>query len=337
MQKCISYGVDKLKLCGMGGAAMDYAVHGHAVAHVPLGQTEIECVVSQRQGDSLILRLPYGRHPRLTQKRRTVYVHFEINHIYFEGLHKAIDYIRQDAIRKLLPNKSDLTQCTTGKHLSHKEAAAIKSFTLDSEYQINALQRMISSDPRVPFLVLGPYGTGKTHILKAAVSALLCNPHNKILVCTHQHQCANGIYETLFEKHPNDIIRLVPNENAISHIQESKHGGVVLMKNPRYCNIIFRKRVVITTFLTATNLCQLDTMGRPLTFSHILIDEGAQTREPEALGALSVVKQETKIVIVGDNKQVCILILVEHTNNMCTRVYWFYIYRMVPGWLCLVS
>ena len=38
-----------LKLEGMGGAAMDYAVHGHAVAHIPLGQFEIECKVFSKR------------------------------------------------------------------------------------------------------------------------------------------------------------------------------------------------------------------------------------------------------------------------------------------------
>ena len=76
------------------------------------------------------------------------------------------------------------------------------------------------------------------------------------------------------------------------------------MKNFRISDIV-QKRVIITTFLTATNLRQKEAEShQPLIFSHILIDEGAQTREPEAIGALAVAKEETKVVIVGDNKQV---------------------------------
>ena len=62
-----------------------------------------------------------------------------------------------------------------------------------------------------------------------------------------------------------------------------------------------KKRVIVTTFLTATNLRKF---RQSLHFSHILIDEGAQAREPESQGALAAVKKETKVVIVGDNKQV---------------------------------
>ena len=60
-------------------------------------------------------------------------------------------------------------------------------------------------------------------------------------------------------------------------------------------NDLARKRVVVTTFLTATNLKRLEVNSpRQLYFSHILIDEGAQAREPESLGALAVVKEQNK-------------------------------------------
>ena len=196
---------------------MDYAIQGHAVAHVPLRERVIECVVSHREEDSLLLHLT-GHDPPFSTEDGLVYVHFEINHKYFDGLHKAIDSLSQDAISKILPNKSILPQCTTGKHLNHHEEAATRSFTLDSDYQMNALKRMISSDPKVPFLVMGPFGTGKTHILAAAVSALLCNPENRILVCTHQHQCANSIYRSLQQMYSNTVMRLVPNEKATNFI-----------------------------------------------------------------------------------------------------------------------
>ena len=296
--------VDMLMLCGMEGAAMDYALQGHAVAHVPLGGSVFQCVVSHREEDYLLLDLPYWKYPRLPKEQKPVYVHFEINHGYFDGLHKAINGLSADAISKLLPKKSLLPQCSTGTSLTKQEKDAISTFTLDSEYQLNALTRMISSDPRVPFLVLGPFGTGKTHILVAAVSALLCNLDlgKHILICTHQHQCANSIYQELYRKYPNDILRLIPNQQALRYIHMGQQG-VLLMKEVR--DRTFHERVVVTTFLTATNLHEMrDTSNCPMTFSHILIDEGAQTREPEALGALAVVKPETKIVIVGDNRQV---------------------------------
>ena len=46
-------------------------------------------------------------------------------------------------------------------------------------------------------------------------------------------------------------------------------------------------------------------------FTHILIDEGAQTREPETIAPLSMANCHTKIIIAGDNQQVHICILTE--------------------------
>ena len=296
-----------LRFSGMDGAAMDYAIHGHAVAHVSLHESNtrsmIHCVVARREGDSLLVHLPYGRPPLSSRRRYSLYVHFEINHKYFERLHNAIDSLSSDTIRKLLPQKSLLQRGHPVCNLSREQQAAIKPFTLDDEYQMNALRKMISYNPQLPFLVMGPFGTGKTHVLAAAISALLCNPQNHILVCTHQNQCADSIYRSLQTHsmmHSKAAMRLVPNEDAARHIQ----GGCVRLMRNVTASELTQKRVIVTTFLTALNLKQFETNNQALAFSHILIDEGAQSREPEALGALAVANKETKIVIVGDNKQV---------------------------------
>ena len=123
---------EMLKISGMNGAAMDYAIHGHAVAHIPMGRSVMQCIVSHREDESLLLHLPYN-YPPLSQN--SVYVHFEINHNYFFLLHKAIDSLSTDAIQKLLPSRSLLPSCTTSNHkLSRAETKAIERFTLDTEY-----------------------------------------------------------------------------------------------------------------------------------------------------------------------------------------------------------
>ena len=306
VKECMSYDTHKrrkvpmLKILGMDGASMDYAIHGHAVAHIPTGQSKIECVVSHRE-DGLLLHMPNGKLPPLPTEH--VHVHFEINHSYFDGLHKAMNCLNEYALCKLMPSNEILKVAVTGRRLTQKEEAVIRRFTLDQEYQMNALQRMISSDHRVPFLAIGPFGTGKTRILAAAVSALLCNTKSHILVCAYQNTCANSIYEALYPEYPNDMLRLVPTEQVERYIQVGR-SGVILMRNITIDDIL-RKRVTVTTFLTAKNLRQLEIAAhKQLYFSHVLIDEGAQAREPESIGALAVVKENTKIVIVGDHMQV---------------------------------
>ena len=283
---------------------MDYAVHGHAIAHIKFAQFENDCNVLMRHPEENVLLVSWPLNYRIPHlPREKVYVHFEINHTYFEGLHKAVNFLNQHAIRKLFPSNRSLRNKTIATPLTKKKKSAVKPLEPDTEYQMNALCRMISSNPRVPFLVLGPFGTGKTRLLAAAASALICDPKSHVLVCTYQHQCANSIYDILFKKYNQRVMRLVPSEAIAEYVQCGK-SGIMLMRDVTPDDIA-QKRVVVTTFLTATKLRQKEKRHQQnLHFTHILIDEGAQAREPESLGALAVVKEDTKIVIVGDHKQV---------------------------------
>ena len=301
VERCDS---DTLKLCGMDGAAMDYAVHGHAIAHIKFAQFENDCNVLMRHPEENVLLVSWPLNYQIPHlPREKVYVHFEINHSYFDGLHKAVNCLNQHAICKLFPSEQSLRNKTIATPLTQKEKCAIKPLEPDTEYQMNALCRMISSNPRVPFLVLGPFGTGKTHLLAAAASVLVCDPKSRVLVCTYQHQCANSIYDILFKKYTQRVMRLVPSETIAEYVKCGK-SGIMLMRDVTPADIA-KKSVTITTFLTATNLHQKEIKHRQnLHFTHILIDEGAQAREPELYGALAIAKEDTKIVIVGDHKQV---------------------------------
>jgi len=71
--------------------------------------------------------------------------------------------------------------------------------------------------------------------------------------------------------------------------------------------------------LTAPQLIKMKV--RP--FTHILIDEGAQTREPEAVAPLGLADDNAKIVIAGDHLQVifayislCLFYLNDHRLDL---------------------
>ncbi len=57
-----------------------------------------------------------------------------------------------------------------------------------------------------------------------------------------------------------------------------------------------RSIVVVTTFTTSLSIT--NAVGNKF-FTHILMDEGSQTREPEAIAPLSLASINTKIVIAG--------------------------------------
>ncbi len=61
--------------------------------------------------------------------------------------------------------------------------------------------------------------------------------------------------------------------------------------------------IVITTYITSLNVSEI--LGSfDCVFTHILLDEAAQIREPEAISSLCAAGTSTKIVIAGDSKQV---------------------------------
>ena len=77
-------------------------------------------------------------------------------------------------------------------------------------------------------------------------------------------------------------------------------------------------KVIITTFLTALTIKdKLIKEKASLHFSHIIIDEGAQSREPEALGALVLAEPNTHIVIAGDHRQVSVYALIFPCECVC--------------------
>ena len=289
---------DSVSITGMSGASIDYAVHGHAIMvfTAPCGNT---FRADTKKGEENALMVNITDFSFWQQYRgqiiRNVSVHFEINHIYFWQQQKAIAQIQCNTVAKLLPSPCVLKLTTPRAQYERSK------LTLDEDYQQKALDQILNTRPEVPHLVLGPFGTGKTHLVVAAVLNLLQNSANRVLVCTHLNKGADSIYSKLqeSEKRTNHLVLRLIRPDYSPHIYQN---GNVMVSNEMNLYIIQGLRAVVTTFLTALKLKRLGT--ERLNFTHILIDEGAQSRESEALGAFVMSRSSTKVVIVGDNKQV---------------------------------
>ena len=121
-------------------------------------------------------------------------------------------------------------------------------------------------------------------------------------MCCHHHVSADNFLDRYFDRMQDwdtVVIRVTRANYA-----KSKYFNCCLpvgqfKKNVR--EIIKHKYlVVVTTFLTAHNIQSV--IGNDV-FTHILIDEGAQTREPETTAPFSMANCP-KIIIAGDNQQV---------------------------------
>ena len=226
-------------------------------------------------------------------------VHFIIKQSYFRNIHKSLDKLNSEIINCLIP----IGLQPEYKMLPHTPYPVEDFLWLDKEYQLLALKKMMACDNNAPFLLTGPFGTGKTRVSAAAAIAFLKIPSHRVLICTARLHSADAFIDNYFgpitENHtmPDDVnpVRLVA-------VDDYKYSGKYenLFKSSRDHQDVLNSRLIITTFLTASELISVGVKR----FTHILIDEGALTREPEAIAPLSLADDNTKIVIAGDHLQV---------------------------------
>ena len=233
---------------------------------------------------------------------RSLTVHFELKHSYFQRLHVALERISQEMIAKIMPNHENFVVDKKRPEwdLSGNEH---KSLELDS-YQERALRTILNCSPGALVLVTGPFGTGKTRLLARAAYEILKLRKSKVLICAHHQASVDTFVEILGDIIDNNImIRVTPNEY---HSPTKNAYPDIFMPKPQMYkdgySVTYRdvKRLVITTLGTLTISSK---------FSHILIDEGAQTREPEIIGPLRFAQDWTRTIIAGDHLQVCAALL----------------------------
>ena len=293
-------------LLNLGYTAVDYASFNRAEVVVTLqnGYQFTTTVLDTPDYDknALVLRnVPASKF--ISPRELPGSVHFDISHSHYHHQHMAIENANECTLAKIFP--PDLR--TIKFKNTAKELSALNSgpFPLDWQYQLKALNQMLSCESKAPYLLLGPFGTGKTYLLAAVVSKLVDGrrKQNRILVCTHRRRGADGIYKTLQDKRIRNVARMVGGAEEADRLKWIGSSAIT-PQDTAAANY----SVLVTTFGVAGNLIEFVRQDL-IQFSHILIDEGAQCPEPEALGALILAKESTKVIIVGDNKQVNKLLL----------------------------
>ena len=250
-------------------------------------------------------------------KQMVVSVHFILKRSYFRSLHKALDSINLKVINSLIPS-----YLHSGKErkLPHTPYPVEDFLWLDKEYQLLALKKIMACDNNAPFLLIGPFGTGKTRVLAAAAITFLKRRSSRVLICTGHLQAADVYIDNYFG--PMTENNTMPhNANPIRFVgSRYRYFGKYtnLFKNSHDHQGVLQSRLIVTTFLTAPQLINI----KVKCFTHILIDEGALLREPEAIAPLGLADDNTKIVIAGDHFQVrhcidycyCISIIISYSR-----------------------
>lgn len=244
------------------------------------------------------------------EKEAEVTATFDLKITYFDRLHHSVTHLSNnvDIVKRLQPTIEDFRAYP--KISFSSQCSSALNFDLCSNDQLEALTAAISSPSNgPPFLISGPFGSGKTRML-ALASHFLFNHQDggcvRILVCTQQHVSADTFlecYNDLAEKKNQSlqVIRLVPGyfHGRSGDVEYTKvhdlHQGDLQRRS---------KVLIITTCSTAFSMFEHNRVSSGY-FTHILIDEAAQVIEPEAVGPLCFASANTKIILAGDQHQVC--------------------------------
>ena len=229
--------------------------------------------------------------------------------------HTAVEGVSTDLILRLLPQFSDFA--TGIKNVSvdytryEEKVKREKILELDHIFQQEAAEAILNCSVGPPFLVTGPFGTGKTRLIARLSHQILHTELNsRVLISVHHNQTADSYPWSFFSKLsrnfplPCHVIRLVPDVKE-AHTHDSYRGNITICTAEQLWNNFHKHeiRLVVTTNSTATRL--LNDVGLPRGhFTHIFLDEGAQCTEPEALMPLQLAGPQTKIILAGDHMQV---------------------------------
>ena len=301
------YGEMYASLNGLSTADVAYAQQAAGDVEITIGDMAVQAEInaSNKELDVIIVEFKNPK-PNLTARPQTVLVHFIVKHSYFKSLHISLDRISSNMVNHLIPDHLNRNQ----GRLPYTPYPDEDFLWLDKEYQLLALKKMMACDNSAPFLLTGPFGTGKTRVLATAAINFLKGKNgrsNRVLICTSHVQSADAYIDKYFG--PMAENRTLPRKvNPVRLVGENnKYNGKYehLFKssyNTQDTNPIKNSRLIVTTFLTVSQLIFL----KVTRYTHILIDEGAQTREPQTIAPLAsgLVGNNTKIIIAGDHLQV---------------------------------
>ncbi|XP_041364208.1 uncharacterized protein LOC121379626 [Gigantopelta aegis] len=235
-----------------------------------------------------------------------VEVQFQMNRIHFCRMHFAVDCLQNTDI--VFPDIVNVNPQWNERHI-----IKISSKVLNED-QMKAVRHIVAEHVGYspPFIMYGPFGTGKTETLAQATMMLIKESKSaRILICTQSNSAA----DRYIVKYLDPFLKECNQENKLRRVYfQGRRLDTVKSEVQKYCTITERKdafisashediiqhRIVITTVETSLELLHLNLRGY---FTHIFVDEAAQVLECEIIMPLSLATEKTCIVLTGDHMQ----------------------------------
>ncbi|KAK7002884.1 helicase with zinc finger domain 2-like isoform X1 [Biomphalaria glabrata] len=236
----------------------------------------------------------------------TLEIQFQMDRKFFCRMHYALDSLQTTDVLfpdivKFKPGPSEIS-------FSMK----IRSNVLNED-QMTAVRHIVVEREGYtpPFIMYGPFGTGKTETLAQATMTLLRErPNVRILICTQSNSAAD-LYIT---KHLSSFVKKMgqslkvlrlnaperKKDTVPDEVKQFCYGSSGMFQTPPK-EAICQYQLVLTT---VENSMQLTKLGLHNHFTHIFIDEAGQTLECEILMVLTLASTKTCVVLTGDHQQI---------------------------------
>ena len=220
------------------------------------------------------------------------HIKFEIKHSYFQRQHDALKKLPMFVIAAILPTNIQARP----KFNTHK-GENVSTFRLDETGQRRALETIVNTRVTTPIIVAGPFGTGKTRVLARAAFELITSQECKILICAHHQASADTFIKYFCEMQHSkaDCIVRIATPDYKSQMKKNYPDNYTTLQDIHLRHEV--PNIIVTTLGLSLHI-------RIRGFTHIFIDEAAQTRETEAIIPLTLANRQTKIVLAGDHCQV---------------------------------
>ncbi|XP_052786871.1 probable helicase with zinc finger domain isoform X2 [Mya arenaria] len=244
-----------------------------------------------------------------------VEIQFQLDRILFWEMHRAVDNLRQlDFVFPPLLNTKDFQKATSvlERRFVNKGMDELNPNQMTAVVKSSCTLK--SATP--PFLIVGPYGTGKTYTIAQAVKYIIKqSSKSRVLIST----CSNSEADAYIKDYMHPFVetgnpearplriyyryrwRSTVSETVLAYClleEEGEHKGT--FRSPTKDELL-QHRVIVTTLHTAKLLTYLELTED--VFTHIFIDEAAQALECDLLIPLSLAGPKTRIILAGDHMQ----------------------------------
>ena len=316
-----------VEICGLTEDQCDYVKQAATQANIFLNEGEsqnadiLHIDFHSNEIPILLVGMKFSKGKGRSLAAPMCKVHFQLKHSYFESLHRAVECVSEVTIAKLFPSKDSFVSYHEFAKKVPLRRPRMDQFSLDYDYQLDTMKDALFCHPSAPFIITGPFGTGKTRMLATTAFMILKSDGRRVkgdpirvLLVTHHMHTADSYLDLYFgpavqrgELASGSVVRLVSMPQA-QYRYDGNYGKFISSVSEQQQGSIYGYQLVITTFLTSLHLVSLCEL-RPGFFTHILVDEAAQAREPEVVAALALADRDTKIVLAGDHLQVGTIIV----------------------------